>query len=246
MIGTASASHPPPGRFTIDLNADLGEGCPWDGPLLERVTSASVCCGAHAGDPIGIVATLRMAGARGVVVGAHPGYPDREGFGRRERAIGRIEAESLVLEQVAALGSLAVEAGVGVRFLKPHGAFYNQAQREPEIAEGVAAAAKALGLPLLGQPGSAVEAAARASGVRFVAEGFADRRYRPDGRLVPREEPGAVLSDPTEIADQVLRLVAEGFETICLHGDNPDAVALADRVRGVLDQAGIMAKSFLG
>jgi UPF0271 protein len=229
----------------VDLNADLGEGCPWDDPLLARVTSASVCCGAHAGDPGAIAATLRAASRLGVVVGAHPGYADRENFGRRERPIARGEAESLVREQVAALGAIAGPLGVAIRFLKPHGALYNQAQREPGVAAGVVAAASALGLPILGQPGGAVEAEARASGVRFVAEGFADRAYRPDGRLVPRGEPGAVLTDRGAIAAQVLRLVDRGFETLCLHGDRPEAVALADLVRESLDRAGLRVAPFL-
>ncbi len=156
----------------------------------------------------------------------------------------RGEVETLICEQVATLANLASEAGVAIRFLKPHGALYNQAQRDPEVAAGVVAAAKELGLPILGQPGGAVESMARNEGVRFVAEGFADRRYQPDGRLVPRTEPGAVLADPAEIEAQVLRLVSRGFETICLHGDHPDSVALADRVRSVLDREGIPLRSF--
>lgn len=230
---------------TVDLNADLGEGCPWDVELLARVTSASVCCGAHAGSPEAIVATLRLGQERGVMLGAHPGFADREGFGRREQPIDRAGAESLVVDQVRALQALADPLGVTLRFLKPHGALYNQSQRDPEIAAGVVAAAASLGLPLLGQPHSAVEAAARASGVRFVAEGFADRRYGPDGRLRPRTEPGAVLTDPAEIADQVLRLVEQGIATLCLHGDHAESVPLADLVRRALAGAGIGIGPFL-
>ena len=127
-------------RSRIDLNADLGEGFPWDDDLLDRVTSASLSCGAHAGDVESIRRTLRSAISRGVVVGAHPGFPDREGFGRRERETSRDEAEALVLEQVAALARLAEEVGGVIRFVKPHGAFYNQAQTDPEIASGIVAA----------------------------------------------------------------------------------------------------------
>lgn len=234
-----------PKPHRIDLNADLGEGCPWDDALLARVTSASISCGAHAGDPASILETLRAAQAWGVVVGAHPGFPDREGFGRREQAIAREEVTALVLQQAAALGALADGVGIPVRFLKPHGALYNQAQRDRGVAAGVVQACDTLGWPVLGQPGGEVEAAAREAGVRFVAEGFADRRYRPDGRLVPRTETGAVLDDPGEIEAQVLRLVEQGFETLCLHGDHPHSVALADLVRAVLQHAGVEAKGFL-
>ena len=229
---------------TIDLNADLGEGFPWDEPLLALVSSASVCCGAHAGDPDAILATLRIAGRRGVVVGAHPGYPDREGFGRRERPIGRSEVERLIREQVADLAQLARSAEVAIRFLKPHGALYNQAQRDPEIASGVVEASSSLGLPVLGLPGGSVEAEARRLGVRFVAEGFADRRYGPDGRLRPRDDPDAHLRDPQEVEAQVARLVASGVETLCLHGDDPDALARAELVLSAIRGAGVALRAF--
>jgi 5-oxoprolinase (ATP-hydrolysing) subunit A len=229
----------------IDLNADLGEGYPWDGVLLAQVSSASVCCGAHASDPETIRHTLRAAKARGVVVGAHPGFPDREGFGRREREVSAAEVESLIRDQVSALSGLAAGDGVPIRFLKPHGALYNQAQRDDAIASGVLSAAATLGLPVLGQPGSRLEARARDAGVGFIGEGFADRRYRPDGRLVPRTEPGAVLDDPDEIASQVLRLVEQGVATLCLHGDNPHSVRLADLILATLDRAGVAVRSFL-
>ena len=204
-----SGSEPRPGTRSraIDLNADLGEGCGNDRALLERISSASICCGAHAGDPATIRETLRAARDRGVAVGAHPGYPDREGFGRRERSVTAAEVENLILEQVARLRTLAGEEGLTIRFLKPHGALYNQAQRDGEVARGVLAAASRLGLPLLGQPGSLLESRARGHGVRFIAEGFPDRRYRDDGSLVPRGEPGAVLHDLAEIEASVQRLV---------------------------------------
>jgi UPF0271 protein len=243
-----SDSEPSGGAATrsIDLNADLGESCPNDRALLHRVTSASVSCGAHAGDPDSIRATLLAAGEIGVVVGAHPGFPDREGFGRREHSIGADKLERLILDQVATLRRLAEECGVPVRFLKPHGALYKQAQRQEEVARGVVNAASRLGLPLLGQPGTLLEALARERRLRFVAEGFPDRRYRDDGSLVPRSEPGAVISDLGEIEAQVVRLVAEGrVATLCIHGDEPEAVANADRVRLILDRNGIEARSFL-
>jgi UPF0271 protein len=230
----------------IDLNADLGEGCPNDEALLERVTSASVCCGAHAGDPASIAATLRIAKERGVVVGAHPGFPDREGFGRREQNADSEDVEQLICKQVESLRDASRMIGLPVVFLKPHGALYNQAQRQEPVARGVLRAASRLGLPCLGQPETLLEKLAEHEGIRFVPEGFPDRRYTGDGRLVPRDQPGAVLHDPTEIAEQVLRLVEEGkVATLCVHGDEPAAVANADRIRQILIRHGIMIRSFL-
>ena len=228
----------------MDLNADLGEGFPLDDALLARVTSASVCCGAHAGDPATILRTLREAKARGVVVGAHPGYPDREHFGRRERPATAAEVEALIRSQVADLAALADQVGLPIRFVKPHGALYNQAQRDPEIATGVVAALAPLGLPVLGLPGSILSVEAARAGLRYVAEGFPERRYRPDGTLVPRAEPDAVIVDPAEVDEQVVRLVARGVETLCLHGDAPEAVAWADRICAALGRAGIGLRGF--
>lgn len=231
---------------SIDLNADLAEGCPNDRALLERVTSASLCCGAHAGDPESIRATLREARQLGVVAGAHPGYPDREGFGRRERSVTSSEVERLILDQLDTFRGLAGEMDVPIRFVKPHGALYNQAQRQEEVARGVIEALARLGLPLLGQPGTRLEALARERGIDFIPEGFPDRRYRDDGSLVPRNEPGAVLRDLGEIEEQVVRLVGEGHvATLCIHGDEPEAVANADRVRLILARHRIEARSFL-
>jgi 5-oxoprolinase (ATP-hydrolysing) subunit A len=225
---------------SIDLNADLGEGCPNDRPLLGLVTSASISCGAHAGSPDVIRQTLREARDRGVVVGAHPGYPDREHFGRREQEMTSEAVCRLILEQVETLAALAAEVDVPVRFLKPHGALYNQAQRQVAIARGVVAAAIELGIPLLGQPGTFLKELASAQGVRYVPEGFPDRRYRDDGSLVPRGEPDAVLHDPDELEAQLVRLIAEGLvETLCIHGDDPRAVANAELVHRILERHGI-------
>jgi UPF0271 protein len=231
----------------IDVNADLGEGCPNDRTLLGIVTSASVCCGAHAGSPEAIRQTLRDARARGVVIGAHPGYADREGYGRREQEISSEDSRRLILDQVADLKALAAQLGVGIRFLKPHGALYNQAQRMDEIARGVIAAATELGLPLLGQPGTLLQRLAAEQGLPYIAEGFPDRRYRADGSLLPRSEPRAVLHDRDEMEAQVLRLVTQGrVATLCIHGDDPRSVANAELVRGVLERHGIAIRSFLG
>jgi UPF0271 protein len=237
----------PHSRRSIDLNADLGEGFPNDPTLLALVTSASICCGAHAGSPDLIRQTLREASARGVVVGAHPGYRDREGFGRRDQEMTSDQVQALITEQLAVLNSLAAEVGAAVRFVKPHGALYNQAQRRPEIARGIiAAVADEFVGPLIGQPGTLLERMAAARSVPFIPEGFPDRRYRADGSLVPRSEPDAVLTDPTEIEQHVLRLVNEGrVATLCIHGDDPRAVENAELVRHVLAQQGIAVRSFL-
>jgi UPF0271 protein len=234
-------SRPTP---TIDLNADLGEGCANDEAILALVTSASVSCGVHAGDPETILRTLIEARSRGVVVGAHPGYDDREGFGRRERSLNAEQIERLILDQLDTFASLASRVGLAARFVKPHGALYNQAQRQHEAARGVVAAVVRLELPLIGQPGSLLQIVAGEAGVSFISEGFPDRRYRADGGLVARSEPDAVLVDPGEVESQVIRLVEQGVATLCIHGDDPRAVQNAEIVRTVLRRHGIVPKGF--
>ncbi len=230
---------------SIDLNADLGEGFANDRALLDLVTSASICCGAHAGTPPVIRQTLADAAARRVLIGAHPGYPDREGFGRREQELTTGEVIDMITSQITMLQNLAAEVGATVSYLKPHGALYNQAQREPRVARGVIEAAGLLGWPLLGQPGTVLEAEARGRGVVYIAEGFPERRYRTDGSLVPRTEPGASLHEPHEIEEQAIRLVSEGrVATLCIHGDVPGAVATAALLRRVLTAQGIPVQSF--
>ncbi len=230
---------PRPLARTLDLNADLGEGFPWDHELLLRISSACVSCGAHAGDETTIRTTLRSAREQGVAVGAHPGYPDRAGFGRLERSISASDASQLVLDQVGFLAQIAATEGVEISFLKPHGALYNQAQRDPEIARGVVSAARDLHLPILGLPARAVAAEAARQGVPFISEGFADRRYNPDGRLVSRTLPDAILTEPSEVAAQALRLLDLGIQTLCLHGDDPHCVPLADLLLATLHRAGV-------
>jgi UPF0271 protein len=223
----------PPGRKRIDLNADLGEGCANDRALLELVTSACVCCGAHAGTDESIRQTLADARRLGVAVGAHPGYPDRASFGRRDQHLARSEIVTLICDQVAYLKGLAQSESLEIAFLKPHGALYNQAQRDETIADAVIAAAERLGLALLGLPGSLLEIRARDRRLRYLAEGF------------PRTEPDAVLHEPAEIDAQVVRLVNEGLvATLCIHGDDPRAVANAERVRRVLTRHEIAIRSF--
>ena len=229
----------------IDLNADLGEGAGFDAELMPLVTSTNVCCGMHAGDPATVRATLDLAKRHGVAVGAHPGYPDRENFGRRELNLPPAEVGAVCLDQVGGLSALARIVPVTVTYLKPHGALYNQACRDPELAKAVAAVALLSGLALVGLTGSRLAEAAARINLPFVAEGFADRRYRPDGSLVPRTEPDAFVNDPAEAVAQVEWLIREqGVRTVCVHGDNPDAVAFARAVREALLARGFVLKAF--
>ncbi|HEX7385794.1 MAG TPA: 5-oxoprolinase subunit PxpA [Castellaniella sp.] len=248
----------------VDLNSDLGESFgAWrmgdDTSMLAVVTSANVACGFHAGDPAGILETLRAAAARGVAVGAHVSYPDRVGFGRRNMDPTSRELIGDVIYQIAALQGLAKVAGTCVRYVKPHGALYNTIAHDERQAADVISAMVALDprLALLALAGSPLVAWARARGLRVVTEAFADRAYLPDGALVSRREPGAVLTDPDQIAQRMLRLVQTGeimatdgrwirlqADSICVHGDSPDAVSVARSVRTCLDKAGITLEPF--
>lgn len=241
----------------IDLNSDLGESFgPWrmgmDREVLACVTSANVACGFHAGDPSCMVRTVKAAREAGVAVGAHPGYPDLVGFGRRNLACTPDEVYADCLVQIGGLAAACRAAGVPLQHVKPHGAMYNQAAKDAALAEAVAWAVRdaAEGVILLGLANSLFEEAARKAGVSFAAEAFADRSYQADGSLTPRSRPGAVISDPDEAAARVVRMATEGtLETvdgamlhlrphsICLHGDNPEAVALAAKIRKALEDA---------
>jgi UPF0271 protein len=233
------------GPRSIDLNADLGEGYPNDQKLLGLVTSASICCGAHAGSRDVIRQTLCAASASDVTVGAHPGYRDREGFGRRDQTLTQTQVVELIGSQLAELINIADELGVEVVYLKPHGALYNQAQRQADVAAPVARCAELFHLPLFGQPGSLLESEARKRQLTFVPEGFPDRRYGDDGSLVPRSQSDSVLTVPAEIEAQVLRLVACGqVSTLCIHGDDPRAVANAQLMRAILQKHAITVRSF--
>lgn len=230
---------------SIDLNADLGEGFPNDRVILDLITSASLCCGAHAGGRTVTLATLREVALHNqVTLGAHPGFADRSHFGRREQSTTARAVERLVLEQVDDLALLATEFGLVVRYVKPHGALYNQAQGQGEVAEGLLSAMEQLRLPVLGQPGSYLEAQAQERGVPFVTEGFPDRRYRDDGRLAPRSEPNAVLRTTEEVESQVLRLIKDGVASLCIHGDDPRAVENARTIRTLLERHSITLKGF--
>jgi UPF0271 protein len=228
----------------IDLNADLGEGAGFDAALMTLVTSANVCCGLHAGGPPEIAATLDLARRHGVSIGAHPGYDDREHFGRRELQLQPDAITELVRRQFQSLESLAQERGLTVKYVKPHGALYNQACRDDDYGLGVVEAARWVRRPLVGLPGSRLDIVA-AGYVPFIPEGFADRRYRPDGSLVPRTEPDAFVHDPDEAVTQVEWLIREkGVRTICVHGDNPQAVAFTKAVREALLARGFTFKPF--
>ncbi len=229
----------------IDLNADLGEGAGTDADLVPLVTSVNVCCGLHAGGPSEARTTLELAKAAGAAVGAHPGYADREHFGRRELTLPAVAVFDLCVYQIGALVALAKAAGVAVRYVKPHGALYNRACRDGETADPVVAAAAEFGLPLVGLPASTLEAAANAARVPYFAEGFVDRRYRPDGSLVPRSEPDAFITDAAEAVAQATRLVRErGVRTMCVHGDSPEAVAFARVVRQAFEDEGFRLTPF--
>jgi len=224
----------------IDLNADVAEGIGNEAELLPLVTSANVACAGHAGSPSDIWRTLHLARQYGVVVGAHPGYFDREHFGRRELLLSAEQLRAELLFQIAALRALAEAAGVAVVYLKPHGALYNQACREETLAELLVACAKQQDWPIVALPGSQLEKCARRQGVRLVREGFADRRYSPDGSLVPRSNPEAFVTDPTEAAKQVLCLVEQqGIETVCVHGDRPGVVEFTRSLREELGRHGL-------
>jgi UPF0271 protein len=248
----------------LDLNSDLGEGYGhWalgdDAALLEVVTSANVACGFHAGDPATIDRTVRTAAEHGVAIGAQVSYPDLVGFGRREIDVAPDDLTADVLYQIGALEAFAKAAGSRVRYVKPHGALYNRIARDPVQAAAVVEAIRRYDptLPLLTLPGSAVMQAAADAGIAAVGEGFADRAYTGEGRLVSRRERGAVLHDPERVAARAVVMATEGrvetvdggevtveVRSLCVHGDTPGAVDLAKAVRSALDDAGVTLEAF--
>jgi UPF0271 protein len=226
----------------IDLNCDLGEGCPYDADLMPLITSANVACGFHAGDPTAMATTLAAAARHGVQVGAHPGFPDREHFGRRELTRTRQQVVDDCVYQIGALAGMARAAGLAVAYVKPHGALYNMACRDDAYADPVVAAAQLFGLVVMGLPGSRLQAAC-VGRCPFVAEGFADRRYQPDGSLVQRSRPDAFIQEPADAVRQVEWLLdppdpARRVRTVCVHGDNPRAVEFVRGLRAALTAAG--------
>ena len=250
---------------TIDLNSDLGESYgAWrmgdDAAMLEVVSSANVACGFHAGDPAGILRTVKAAAERGVAIGAHVSYPDLAGFGRRDMDIAPADLTADVVYQIGALSGLAAAVGSKVRYVKPHGALYNRIAVDAVQGAAVIAALKSVDptLVLMGLAGAPILDQARAAGLAVVAEAYADRAYTPAGHLVPRREAGAVLHDASLIAARMVRLATEGVveaidgsviridaQSICVHGDSPGAVAIAREVRGRLEAAGIAVAPFL-
>jgi 5-oxoprolinase (ATP-hydrolysing) subunit A len=228
----------------IDLNCDLGEGCILDAELMPLITSANVACGFHAGDPGIAAATLAAAARHSVQVGAHPSFPDREHFGRRELICTEQQVFDDCIYQIGALAGLARATGLALRHLKPHGALYNMACRDEVYARPIVAAAELFGLHLLGLPGSRLQMLSTGR-CPFVAEGFADRRYLPDGSLVPRTRPDAFVEDPAEAVHQAAWLLREkGVQTLCVHGDNPEALAFVRALRDGLTGQGVTIKAF--
>jgi UPF0271 protein len=238
---------------SVDLNADVGEGMD-DAQLLPYVTSANVACGIHAGDPVTMDQTVEMALSRGVRVGAHPGYPDRENFGRVLVEMSADEIENLVVYQVAALSGFVRSRGGRMTHVKPHGALYHSGAEFPDVARAIAEGVRRVGsdLVLVGAAGSMLIGAGQEAGLPVAEEAFADRRYRADGTLVPRGRPGAVIVDPEEAAEQAVSLARDGIvvaedssrlniraDTICLHGDTPGAVEIARRIHERFRTAGI-------
>jgi UPF0271 protein len=249
--------------MNIDLNSDLGESFgPWpmgqDAALMDSITSANVACGFHAGDPGAMRATIALAREKGVAIGAHPGFQDLVGFGRREIKASPAEVADLVLYQVAALAGMAAAQGVRLQHVKAHGALYNMACRDRALADAIATAVAAFdrSLILFGLPNSELLRAGQAAGLAIAAEVFADRAYDPDGALTARSKPGSVIHDTQQVVERAIKMVRDQqviavdgstlalqADTICLHGDTPGAADHAKAVRAGLERAGIAVKS---
>jgi UPF0271 protein len=246
----------------IDINSDVGESfgaytIGHDAGLMKAITSANVAAGFHGGDPSVLRATIRMAKAHGVAVGAHPGLPDLVGFGRRELNVTPAEAEDLVLYQVAAVAGIARAEGIALQHVKPHGALFNMAVRNRELADAIARSVAAFDrtLILFGLPRSEILAAGLAAGLRVAAEVFADRAYERDGSLASRRKPGAVIHDAEAVVARAVRMVKDrsvvamdgsevalDVDTICVHGDTPGSDVLAAKIRAGFEGAGITVK----
>jgi UPF0271 protein len=246
----------------IDLNSDLGESFgPWpmgqDAALMASISSANVACGFHAGDPGAMRATIALAREKGVAIGAHPGFPDLVGFGRREMKATAAEVEDLVLYQLSALAGMASAQGMRLQHVKAHGALYNMACRDRALAEAIAKAVASFdrSLILFGLPNSELLRAGEAAGLPVAAEGFADRAYDPDGSLTSRTKPGSVIHDTQQVVERAIKMVKEKqviavdgstlalhADTICLHGDTPGAAEHARAVRAGLESAGIAVR----
>ncbi len=244
--------------LAIDINADLGEGAGHDEQLLQLVTSANIACGLHAGDAETMRATLLAAKQRGVAVGAHPSFDDRENFGRREMSLSSDDLIALVASQLRTFAAVAHSVGMRVQHVKPHGALYNMAARDEQIAHAVIAAVRQVDPSLIvyAPPKSELSRAAEAGELQVAREVFADRNYMPDGSLVPRDHPQALLHDPEEAANRVFGMLRDDkvqaidgtdipvhADTVCVHGDTPHAVEFALALRTCLMQTGIVIGS---
>jgi 5-oxoprolinase (ATP-hydrolysing) subunit A len=247
----------------IDINADMGESfgaytIGHDAGLMKSITSANIAAGFHGGDPSVLRETIRLAKSHGVAVGAHPGFPDLVGFGRRELNVTPKEAEDFVLYQIAAVAGIARAEGVTLQHVKPHGALFNMAVRNAELSAAIARAVAAFdrALILFGLPGSEILSAGRAAGLQVASEVFADRAYESDGSLASRRKPGSVIHDADAVVARAVRMVTERTvvaidgtpvsleaDTICVHGDTPGADRLAARIRAGLEQAGVVVKA---
>lgn len=245
--------------YRVDLNCDMGEGFGAyrlgnDEALMPLISSANIACGFHAGDPGTMARTVALAVRHGVAIGAHPGLPDREGFGRRHMQISPQEAYELTLYQVGAMAAMARAAGGRVQHVKAHGALYNMAAKEPALARAIAQAVADLdpGLLFIGLAGSELIVQAKACGLRVASEAFADRTYQPDGSLTPRSRDDALVASDEAAVAQVLEMVTAGrvratngewialqADTICLHGDSANALSFAQRVRAALQAEGV-------
>lgn len=246
---------------SIDMNADLGEGDPYDAELLQIISSCNVACGGHAGDEASMRATVMVAIANNVAIGAHPSYPDRDGFGRRSLFLGGPELLTSLVEQITTLRDITAEEGTTITHVKPHGALYNDAVTDRALAELVARATKAAmpGAALVGSPGSELEKAAHQQAIRFVAEAFIDRAYLDNGQLMPRSEARAVHDSIETITAQAISLAINQnvtahsgeminvvAETLCIHGDTPGAADVARTVRDALQQRGVNIRAVCG
>ena len=240
--------------ITIDLNADVGEGCGQDAALMPLISSANIACGIHAGDNDSMRDAVALALEHGVAIGAHPSFPDREHFGRREMQLDARELHQCIVAQIESLANVAAAAGAQLRHVKPHGALYNMAARDEAIAETVVAAIRSVdpALMMFGLAGSVMLTVAERLGLRAISEAFADRAYRPDGSLLPRNQQGSVLHDETAVAARAVAMVQGGAviavdgshvairaDTICLHGDSPGADVMALRIRDAFAAAGV-------
>ena len=232
---------------TIDLNADLGEGDAGDEELLRVVSSCNIACGGHAGDTQSMQATVACAIANGVAIGAHPAYPDREGFGRRSGFLSGNKLRISLAAQIAMLAAIAEKNGTVLTHVKPHGALYNDAVNNRELADIIVSVVEATlpGVALVGLPSSEMQNAASSRSLKFIAEGFVDRAYREDGQLVPRSEPGAVHVSLEKVLSQAVALVGK-VDSLCIHGDSPGAAEIARAVRKELEKQGVMIRAIRG